>query len=61
MTATWPQGIRCLNPSCPGVIWPQPMSRLEEGLGHEKGKCDKCGSVWKATPGEMSVRKRKTK
>lgn len=33
-----------------GVMFAVPLSRLEEGLGHEGFKCDKCGKSVKYVP-----------
>lgn len=35
-----------------GVMFRVDLSRLEEGLGHEAWRCDKCGYVVKYVPKE---------
>lgn len=40
---------------CRGVMFAQHLSRLEEGLGHEGYKCDKCGYAVKYVPKEDAV------
>lgn len=38
---------------CRGVLMRQTLSRLEEGLGHEGFKCDKCNRRVKYVPKEV--------
>jgi hypothetical protein len=32
------------------LCFPVPVSRLEQGLGHEKFKCELCGATFKLIP-----------
>ncbi len=36
-----------------GVCFRVDVSRLEEGMGHEKFKCDKCGQCYKIIKGDV--------
>lgn len=48
-----PVPVSCPNSkTCRGVLFRMTLSRLEEGLGHEGYKCDKCGHKIKHVPKE---------
>jgi hypothetical protein len=54
------ESARCQNrvngKPCGGTCFKVDVSRLEEGMGHEKFRCDKCGQSWKLIRGGKPIK-----
>ena len=49
-----PDRYQCRICKVRAFCYPVPVSRLEEGLGHEKFRCERCGSLFKLIPDRTS-------
>ena len=52
LAADSPWCAECAKKNKKGVMIKQEVSRLHEGLGIEKFKCDRCGAMYAVRPGQ---------